>query len=242
IIGMIGGIVISFNTYSYLVIAAILLIIYDVLDCSDGQLARLKKNGTPAGRILDGVADYFVTISVYLGIGFGFANDSNNPLFYWVLLVLAGASNIVHAIALDYYRNRFLDYATNRESLLGDDLKEFEDEYKTLRAHGGNYFQLFILWIYLKYSNLQLKASKNSSETIQKKYDSKDFYKKNKTIMHLWTYIGPTSELTFIIFTALINRLDIYLIGMITFVNIYAIILFFVQHKIDGSTKLAEIK
>ena len=242
IIGMIGGIVISFNTYSYLVIAAILLIIYDVLDCSDGQLARLKKNGTPAGRILDGVADYLVTISVYLGIGFGFANDSNNPLFYWVLLVLAGASNIVHAIALDYYRNRFLDYATNRESLLGDDLKEFEDEYKTLRAHGGNYFQLFILWIYLKYSNLQLKASKNSSETIQKKYDSKDFYKKNKTIMHLWTYIGPTSELTFIIFTALINRLDIYLIGMITFVNIYAIILFFVQHKIDGSTKLAEIK
>ena len=242
IIGMIGGIVISFNTYSYLVIAAILLIIYDVLDCSDGQLARLKKNGTPAGRILDGVADYFVTISVYLGIGFGFANDSNNPLFYWVLLVLAGASNIVHAIALDYYRNRFLDYATNRESLLGDDLKEFEDEYKTLRAHGGNYFQLFILWIYLKYSNLQLKASKNSSETIQKKYDSKDFYKKNKTIMHLWTYIGPTSELTFIIFTALINRLDIYLIGMITFVNIYVIILFFVQHKIDGSTKLAEIK
>ncbi|MCB9248946.1 MAG: CDP-alcohol phosphatidyltransferase family protein [Ignavibacteriales bacterium] len=242
IIGMIGGVVISFNTYSYLIIAAILLIIYDVLDCSDGQLARLKKNGTPAGRILDGVADYFVTISVYLGIGFGFANDSNNPVFYWVLLVLAGASNIVHAIALDYYRNRFLDYATNRESLLGDDLKEFEDEYKTLRAHGGNYFQLFILWIYLKYSNLQLKASKNSSETIQKKYDSKDFYKKNKTIMHLWTYIGPTSELTFIIFTALINRLDIYLIGMITFVNIYAIILFFVQHKIDGSTKLAEIK
>ena len=242
IIGMIGGIVISFNTYSYLVIATILLIIYDVLDCSDGQLARLKKNGTPAGRILDGVADYFVTISVYLGIGFGFANDSNNPLFYWVLLVLAGASNIVHAIALDYYRNRFLDYATNRESLLGDDLKEFEDEYKTLRAHGGNYFQLFILWIYLKYSNLQLKASNNSSETIQKKYDSKDFYKKNKTIMHLWTYIGPTSELTFIIFTALINRLDIYLIGMITFVNIYVIILFFVQHKIDGSTKLAEIK
>jgi phosphatidylglycerophosphate synthase len=57
IIGMIGGVVIAFNTETYLIIASLLLIIYDVLDCSDGQLARLKKNGTSVGRILDGVAD-----------------------------------------------------------------------------------------------------------------------------------------------------------------------------------------
>ena len=59
--------------------------------------------------------------------------------------------------------------------------------------------------------------------------------------MHLWTYIGPTSELTFIIITALINRLDIYIIGMITVVNLYALILYLVQIRIDSRTKLAEI-
>jgi hypothetical protein len=242
IIGMIGGVVIAFNTETYLIIASLLLIIYDVLDCSDGQLARLKKNGTSVGRILDGVADYFVTIAVYLGIGFGFVSNSGNSLFYWGLLVLAGASNIVHAIALDYYRNRFIDYATNRESLLGDNLKEFEDEYSRIKNEGGSYFQLAILWIYLKYSGLQLKASNTTENAAVKKYDSNDFYKKNKTIMHLWTYIGPTSELTFIIITALFNRLDIYIIGMISIVNLYALTLYLFQLKIDSSTKLAEIK
>lgn len=242
IIGIIGGIVISFNTQMFLIIAAVLLIMYDVLDCSDGQLARLKKNGTSVGRILDGVADYFVTIAVYLGIGFGFASNSSDPLFYWGLLVIAGASNIVHAVALDYYRNRFIDYATNRDSLLGENLKEFEDEYARIKNQGGNYFQLAILWIYLKYSDLQLKASKTADNASEKKYDSDDFYKRNKKIMHLWTYIGPTSELTFIIITALINRLDIYIIGMITVVNLYALILYLVQIRIDSRTKLAEIE
>ncbi len=242
IIGIIGGVIISFNSPTYLIIAAVFLIIYDVLDCSDGQLARLKKNGTSVGRILDGVADYFVTIAVYLGIGFGFASSSNDPLFYWGLLVIAGASNIIHAVALDYYRNRFIDYATNRESLLGENLKEFEDEYAKIKNEGGSYFQFAILWIYLKYSNLQLKASKTTVNASVKKYDGDDFYKRNKKIMHLWTYIGPTSELTFIIITALFNRLDIYIIGMITVVNLYALILYLVQLKIDNSTKLAEIK
>jgi len=240
IVGIIGGIIISFNTHFYLIIAAILLIIYDILDCSDGQLARLKRNGTSVGRILDGVADYFVTIAVYLGIGFGFASNSDNPLLYWALLALAGASNIIHAIALDYYRNRFMDYTLNRASLLGDDLQEFENEFNRIKTRGGSYFQYAILWIYLKYSKIQIKFSKSSVDSETKKYDAKDFYKKNKKIMHLWTYIGPTTELTLIIIAALINRLDIYIIAMISVVNLYALVIFILQNKIDNSTLPAE--
>lgn len=240
IVGVIGGMMIFFNTHSFLILAGILLIVYDVLDCSDGQLARLKKNGTPIGRILDGVADYVVTITAYLGVGFGFASNSNNPLFYWVLLVLAGGSNIVHAIAVDYYRNRFLDYALNRDNFLGDDLKEFEEEYNNIKKLGGSYFQRAILWIYLKYSNFQKNISKDTSETKTKQYDKNDFYIKNKKMIHLWTYIGPTTELTLLIIAAIINRLDFFIITMVVVVNIYAVILYIVQLKIDKSTKLAE--
>ena len=147
IIGVTGGIFYFFNTHTAISIGALLLIIYDVLDCSDGMIARLKKNGTFFGRILDGLTDYVVTITVYLGIGFGFAGNSENPLFYWGLLVLAGASNIIHAITLDYYRNKFLDYAFNRQAILGENLEEFEIELENLRKNGGKYFQRFIIWI-----------------------------------------------------------------------------------------------
>lgn len=144
IVGMIGGVFYFFNTHLAISIGAFLLIVYDVLDCSDGMIARLKKNGTFFGRILDGIADYFVTVTVYLGIGFGFASNSENPLFYWVLLVLVGASNIIHAGTLDFYRNKFMDYAFNRDATLGENLKEFEDESEKLNKSSGKYFQKFI--------------------------------------------------------------------------------------------------
>ena len=242
IIGVIGGILYVFNTHLFLIAAATLLIVYDVLDCSDGQLARLKKNGTFFGRILDGVSDYFVSTAVYLGIGVGFASNSNDPLFYWGLVILAGITNAVHSITLDYYRNRFLDYALNRESLLGDNLKEFEAKLKNEKNSGGNYFQRLIIWLYLKYSKLQLKLSQSSIETETKKYDSDDFYKKHKRIIHFWTYLGPTSELTFLIICSYINRLDIYLYGMVTVLNVYALVLYLIQRRINHSTKLANIK
>jgi len=242
IIGVIGGWLYVFNTPPYLAIAATLLIIYDILDCSDGQLARLKKNGTFFGRILDGVSDYFVSTAIYLGIGFGFASQSDDPVFYWGLVILAGLSNAGHAITLDYYRNRFLDYALDRDPLLGDNLKEYEEELQKEKEKGGNYFQRFIIWLYLKYSTLQLSLSQSSIETETKKYDTEDFYKKHKTIIHLWSYIGPSSELSFLIICSYFNRLDIYLYCLVTVLNVYAIILYFFQRRINHSTKLAGSK
>ncbi len=43
IVGMIGGVFYFFNTHLAITIGAVLLILYDVLDCSDGMVARLKK-------------------------------------------------------------------------------------------------------------------------------------------------------------------------------------------------------
>ncbi|MCK5087507.1 MAG: CDP-alcohol phosphatidyltransferase family protein [Melioribacteraceae bacterium] len=237
-IGLLAGFLYIFNTKIMLITAAILLIIYDILDCSDGQLARLKKNGTFFGRILDGVSDYLVSVAIYLGIGFGFAMQSDDPLFYWLLTIAAGLSNAVHSITLDFYRNRFLDYALNRESILGDNLKEFEEEYQNYNAE-KKFFKKLLIWFYLQYSKLQLKLSSSSIETEKKKYDIDDFYKKHKTILHFWTYVGPTSELTFLIITSLFFRLDIYLWGIVVAANIYVVLLYLIQRGINHSTKLA---
>ena len=239
IFGVIGSLLFYFNTPTAFLIAGILFIIYDVLDCADGQLARIKKNGTPIGRVLDGLADYIVTTLAYLFIGIGFASNSEDPLLFWGLTIAAGISNAVHSSILDFYRNRFLDYALDRESILGDSLKEFKDMQDDLKGTKGNYYEKSILWVYLKYSQVQLLFSSSSLETEKKKYDSKDFYKKHKTIMHLWTYLGPTSELTFLIVTSMLNRLDIYLLGIVTIGNLYMAVLYFFQNRINKSTKLS---
>ncbi len=239
VVGLTGGVFYFFNTHYAISIGAILLITYDVLDCSDGMIARLKKNGTFFGRILDGIADYFVTVTVYLGIGFGFASNSDNPLFYWVLLILAGASNVVHAATVDFYRNKYMDYAFDRDATLGENLKEFEEESEKLNAQSGKYFQKFVVWIYLKYSSAQLKASNSKDSSTIIKYNRDDYLRRNKRILHLWTYLGPTTELTLIIVASFFNRLDLFMWIMVVVGNLYALTLFMVQSQINKKTKLA---
>jgi hypothetical protein len=183
------------------------------------------------GRILDGIADYVVSIFIYIGIGFGFAMRSTDPAFYWFLILAAAVSNALHSAILDYHRNKYMDYALNRESTLGTNLQAFRKKYKELRYRKGHTAEKIILWIYIKYSNLQLKMSRSNIETNYQLYDKEYFLRRHKPIMHLWTYIGPTTELSFLIICAFIGRLDIFLWGMVTVANIYVLLLLLIQKK-----------
>jgi len=219
VFGLVADLFFAYGDHSSLIIAAVFLIIYDVLDCADGQLARLKKNGTPVGRIIDGVADYIVTIFAYIGIGIGLAGYTENTLLLWLLVIAAGLSNAFHAISVDYFRNRFLDITLERANVLQDGLDEFKEEYNRLSSLPGKYFQKIIIRIYLRYSSIQSNVDSKESNT---NYDSKKYYAANKKIIHLWTYLGPTTQLTFLIICSFINWLEIYLWGMIIVGNSYA--------------------
>jgi len=225
----------------YVILAGIFFILYDVFDCADGMVARLKKNGTPIGRVVDGFADYIATGAAYLAIGFGFANNSSDPRLYWILTIAAAASNIFHAVSLDYYRNRYLDYAFDRKSLLGDDLSEHLKAYNELKQKPGNYFSKALYKIYFIYSKLQLKLTVKQADSTDKIYDKKDFLERNKFILRLWTFIGPTTELTFFIVTAMTGTLEYYLWGMITFLNFYAVLLYITQFFINSITDKAAV-
>jgi phosphatidylglycerophosphate synthase len=233
--GIAGGIALSFGTVQSILLAAFLFITFNVLDCSDGQLARLKGNGTEFGRILDGMADYMVSTSAYLGIGFGFANHSSNPLLYWLLILVTAASNIMHAVLVDFYRNRFIDYTQDRISVLDDGLEKFKKEYEGLKKQKGNIFKKFIIGAYIKYSSMQNSMASNEEKEF--KISAPVYYKYNKTLIHFWTYLGPTTQWTFLIICALINRLDIYLWGLIVVFNTYAIIIYVAQKRVDKKLK-----
>lgn len=238
--GVFGAFLITLGTATTYFFAAICFIIYNILDCSDGQLARLQKSGTLTGRIVDGSADYIVAVTSYLAIGFGFASNSNDPLLFWTLTVLAGMTNALHSLALDYFRNQFLDYALDRKSILGEELEKFEEEYKKIVESKKWSLDRFLIWIYLKYSIIQIKMSSKQQEVQTRLYDPVNYYNKNKRMIHLWTYIGPTTELTFMIICALINRWDIFLWGMVTVANAYAIILYMMQRSVNGSLRTIE--
>jgi hypothetical protein len=241
IAGLAGGACIGMGTPAMLVSAAILLVVYDVLDCADGQLARLKQNGSRIGRILDGAADYLVSIAAYLGIGFGYANPSASPPVMWALTIAAGLSNAIQAGMLDFYRNRFLDYKLNRVSVLDDDLDQFRAEYQALKGQEGRTGERIILWLYLQYSTIQrLAITRIDVRARPKTVSGDDYIRANTTLMRFWTFLGPTTQVTMLILACFFNVIILYLWFIVIFGNLMAFMLKMIQNRLDVRLHIRE--
>ena len=237
--GITSGCLYALGTPFYFSLGALFFALYNIIDCSDGMLARLKKNGTNAGRIVDGLADYISTAAVFIGIGIGFADHQSNPGYWWMLLVVTAVSNIIQSALVDYYRNRFLDYVLQRKSTFEEGLQAFREEYEAIKGQRGKWLDRIIISSYFKYSALQRRlVSKKKKEKLFKA-NPEDYYKKNKIAVRFWVMIGPTAQITVQMICSVINRFDIFCWTMIIGFNAIAAIMWVVQRNIDKSFKKA---
>jgi phosphatidylglycerophosphate synthase len=247
--GVIAGILFGFGTKNYVLAAAGFYLICNILDCADGQIARLKNNGTKVGRIVDGFIDYVVSFAVYVGIGVGLTglqcsglmqlryNVFNfNPYVYiWLITALGGFSSALQAILLDFFRNKFLEIVYGKFSSLEAELKEFEDEKQRISQPGvkKGLFDNFLITVYLKYTRFQLSLQAKKNIGGKPAVDSKVYYRKNRLLMHLWSYIGSTTHLTICIICALYNNMELFLLICILPLNFLMLSLYFVHHLVN---------
>jgi phosphatidylglycerophosphate synthase len=99
--GLVGVIAGGFYASSglWILVGGVLFLTMMVLDCADGDLARLRGGGTWRGRVYDGVADLATAISVHVGIclnpvwsEMSYGPWHLHPAVPWVLAAIAGAS------------------------------------------------------------------------------------------------------------------------------------------------------
>jgi phosphatidylglycerophosphate synthase len=86
------------------------LVLHGIFDSADGQLARITKQTSELGRLLDGVAGYVTHTAAYLGIVAGVVSRGGS----WTILVwaaLAGLSTAIHAQLYDYHRTSYATIA-----------------------------------------------------------------------------------------------------------------------------------
>jgi len=237
IMGVISAVFYALGSKEVFLIAAVFYAMYYLFDLSDGQVARLKKNGTRIGRIVDGIADYVTHVSIYIGLGIGLGNDLNT----WILVIATLICLMGQVILFDFYRNRYLEYMLGAVSLFGDDLKQFQQEYAELKSARGKLTEKTIYFLYLKYLGVQqLFISKAAKEQQIEKYDTVDFLKRNKLIIRFWSFMGSSLHITLLIIMSVLNRIDLYLYGILIVINIYAVLMVILQTLIDSKTKLAE--
>jgi phosphatidylglycerophosphate synthase len=138
----------------YLWLGGLLLILSAVVDCSDGQLARLRKTSSTFGRMLDGAVDAVVQIAVIpaalLHVWWRNGGDTpgapalgHSPFAAWlsptgwlVLGVAAILTGIAHTTLYDYFKNVYLRMTMDGKREGDEDPEEVVAQYAAAQARG----------------------------------------------------------------------------------------------------------
>jgi phosphatidylglycerophosphate synthase len=110
--GLLSGALLVWEIPHHLPWSGLCLFLSAVLDCADGQLARMRKTSSVIGRMLDGVADLITTSAVAPLTAFVLWRRYATP--WWLGLTLLGLSvaamvtSSFHTAMYDHYKNVFL--------------------------------------------------------------------------------------------------------------------------------------
>jgi hypothetical protein len=226
-----AGIFISTGLTEAVIAAGIFIGIGNVLDCADGQLARVNQSGSEFGRILDGIGDYISAIVLFIGIGFWGNTQSYDPLIWWGIIILTGVTYGWQASLVDYYRNEFVSYFEGKENFTLDEIQKSKDKLLKLKDVKGKRFNKFILSSYILYSTIQTKMQPR-----QVKIDmslSQQYVKNNLFILRLWGFNGSSTPKFLSVICCFFNRLDIFIVYVLVFGTIWSLFLLILQKKAD---------
>lgn len=173
IIGVAGGLLFAFDSWVLTIVAVLLCILYAILDCADGQVARMSKKGSLFGRCLDGFIDNVVYICIYFGIGHHLQMWCDIPFtsegWYWkiwpLLLITALFFHTPQARTADYYRNVHMYLSANDR---GHELSRSKILQKEIDEMDKPSIKRLFYKTYCSYTHAQERGTKNLQVLLNK--------------------------------------------------------------------------
>ncbi len=224
--GLVAAWFFSIGSAAVLSWAALFYAVANILDCSDGQLARLQKSGTLMGRVVDGVADYISSVAIFLSLGIGFARNADPQ---WLLVIGAGLSSALHAFFFDHYQSEFMSIVRSERNFLEKEIEQFTREIHRLENEKVGTLKILVLRIYLRYLNYQKRANTKDE---RQSFDPVNYRKENRIMIRLWSFLGPTTNRTLLIACALAGRIDLFLWSVFIFGNCWLLVCYLLQRNI----------
>lgn len=161
-LGVGAGILFYFDNVVYNIIGVLLLMGANSFDCCDGQLARMTKQYSRLGRILDGVSGDFWFISIYIALclrqNMIYSIFMEYTWLIWVLAVIAGLCHMTQAAMADYYRQIHLFFLKGEAGSELDSSRQMLEKYNNL-SWKSNFFEKLI---YMFYSNYTVRQEKRT--------------------------------------------------------------------------------
>ena len=157
------GVLLYFNNIWLNLLGMALLVLADVCDSADGQLARLTRQYSRLGRILDGMSGDFWFVAIYVAICL--RENVTGDFFaahHWVIWVGAAVTGFCHATQAamaDYYRQFHLFFVKGASGTeLEDSAQTLWDRYHTL-SWRRDFFPKLVLAFYANYTTGQEKRT-----------------------------------------------------------------------------------
>ncbi len=149
IFGVIAGHLYFYRNLGINIAGMIFHVCANALDNADGQLARLTRQESRNGRIIDSVADHLGFASVYIHLTLRCAFAGASPAI-WLLGLGAAISHALQGAAADYYRTSFLYFADGARADL-DSSSVLRADYRKLSWRGRAWDKL-LLALYVNFT------------------------------------------------------------------------------------------
>ena len=151
--GCAAGIAMVWDFQHHMLIAGFCIFMSAVIDCADGQLARMRKTSSAFGRMLDGAADAIVSFVIVAGGAWVIITSHTDSVvklaIFAPLVVLTAVTGSFHTGGYDFYKNLFLRL-TNPNYQEGEDLVTATRRRKEQTAT-ESFLMKRVWWIYLYY-------------------------------------------------------------------------------------------
>ncbi|MDR0835044.1 MAG: CDP-alcohol phosphatidyltransferase family protein [Tannerella sp.] len=229
-VGAAAGPLFYYDNLKLNILGILALIMANILDCVDGQLARMTGIKSKIGRILDGVAGDIWFLLIYIFLALRLKNEFGTWLFF-IPAVLSGLSHLVQANITDYYKTLHLYFVSKEKGKEFQRLNEVRSQHDEMK--GGISKTLFFL--YTLYTQLQEKTTPklqillnvlhaNYADDIPENIRL-DFRKKSSRLMKLFIDFMTFNGRTFVLFiVVLIGQVWFYFVFEIILLNIILII------------------
>lgn len=207
------------------------IFVFSILDCCDGMLARLKKNGSMYGDIIDMLVDVIASTSFYGGLAIGVSTGNEFiPLHF--LAILSVMFILIHASLYHYFKKQYLFYLDKNPNGRAREIESYQRDLEKLKKEKGHHFDKFLLRFFLLFSSAQKKSKKVEVFNVDK------YIKYNKPILPMWGVGSGSSHLFLLSVSLMTHRLGIYFLFSIILFNVWFILVGLIQMGINSSIEV----
>lgn len=169
-LGIGAGVMFYFNSLWMNVIGILLLIWANSFDSADGQLARMTKQYSRLGRILDGLSGDVWFACIYVAIclreNVTSAFFMEHPWVIWVVAVVTGICHAKQAAMADYYRQFHLYFLKGEDGSELETASDLKTKLATL-SWSRDFWKKLTLTVYTNYT-VQQEATAPAMQALRR--------------------------------------------------------------------------